>query len=257
MAGLTERAIRNKVERKRLAPPLKKSDSNRIIGWELSYLKSHPDFLYWLEHYEPKKKKDKQLKKNKCKKYKLIRASRYNENPINCSIFKPCYETILNKLIPDLEYLLKSLCMPIGGVLVFKYPDKTPYLLKTLKKRIAKEFKLKDSDIYHWHKKEIGEDTGEHSHIVILFDAQRTPNRTGQRLKEIIDQFGDSIWANHTNSYRKKSIHVISNIEDTKNFIYHASYLAKSKTAKNGNPSFSRSRNLTNKNAIKQYNQSK
>ncbi|WP_128814653.1 hypothetical protein [Vibrio mytili] len=132
----------------------------------------------------------------------------------------------------------------VGLLVVIRDPKLVEKSLKKLKRRISKAFKIDYGEVHHWHKKEVGKSNGEHSHIAILFDSSKRSYRAKARISEVLDVMGDEVWIEHKSGRGKKGIHVMTTQQDIEDFIYHTSYLAKVKTAKNNKPSFSKSRGI-------------
>lgn len=249
--GFAERTIRGRIKKGNLSKPHK--INGHAIGWRLSLLKAHPNFKFFFEGYTPQapsnaSRKQKEHSKPKTRKQQLIRSGIYQGHPINCAKDKPSYSTILRKLIPDLDQHTDRMSLPVGCVLTLTNANTAANQLKRLKDRIGKAFNLPSGDIYHWHKKEVGKESGEHSHVVLLFDATLSPQKIKHRLVDITQRMGKSVYLDAGKVKNSKGIHIIRTKQDKEGFIYHASYLAKVKTAKGNKPSFARSRNLTSAN---------
>ncbi|OEF17526.1 helix-turn-helix transcriptional regulator [Vibrio splendidus] len=242
--GLTEKTLRNWVKSGDLSKP--KKCKGLVIGWNLDHLETHK----WLQHHFNQPIQDRAAEAPPSKKSKgLYRKGHFNGVPINCAIKRPSIKAILSRLLPQIKAASKKHQLMIGLAITLLDPKRATKLIQHIKAKLVKRLGVSKKEIYHWRKNEFGMVNGEHSHVIILigFDSPPMALEEAKRvIHDTIQRMGLTVYLDTTRKLKTKGVHIIHDRTTLEHFIYHASYLAKKRTAKTGKRDFSYSINVPN-----------
>ncbi|PTP34447.1 helix-turn-helix transcriptional regulator [Vibrio splendidus] len=242
--NLSEKTLRNWVKNGDLPNP--KKHKGVILGWRLSELQKHKWLQHNLNQSTPLIATEKIAPK---KRPILYRKGHFNGVPINCAIKKPCITAILSLLVPQIKAASKKHQLMIGLAITLLDPTRATKQIQHIKAKLVKRLGVSKKEIYHWRKNEFGMVNGEHSHVIILigFDSPPMALEEAKRvIHDTIQRMGLTVYLDTTRKLKTKGVHIIHDRTTLEHFIYHASYLAKKRTAKTGKRDFSYSINMPN-----------
>lgn len=239
-AEISERTLRNWVKQKHISPPEK--INGKTLGWKLSYLKSHK----WLQHRDNEYAHIQESNKLKPR-VAISRKSTHKGYPVNCGIKKPSFHRILDKIVTDIDNSLKECKQPVGvAITLYTAHKKATNQIYRLKQRLGKQIGINPSAITHFRKNENGKENGEHVHLILMFDANKSPLGKIQIRRvicEIVERMGQGqCHMDFSHKEGRKGIHFMMTQEHKDSFVYHASYLAKVRTTAKSRRPFSCSR---------------
>lgn len=242
--SLSEKTLRNWVKNGDLSEP--KKCKGLVVGWSLNDLRTHK----WLQHHFNQASEVKGTKiPPKKKPIILYRKGHFNGVAINCAIKKPSIKAILSKLIPQIKVISRKHQLMFGLAITLIDPKRTTKQIQYIKGKLVQRLGVTKGNIYHWRKNEFGMMNGEHSHIVMLigFDNPSVALEEAKRvIHDITERMGLTVHLDTTRKLNSKGVHIIHDKITLEHFVYHASYLAKNRTAKTGKRDFSYSINVPN-----------
>ncbi|OBT20921.1 hypothetical protein A9266_12910 [Vibrio tasmaniensis] len=242
--GIAEKTLRNWVKSGDLSKP--KKCKGLVIGWNLNYLETHK----WLQHHINQPVQIRAAEAPSSKKSKgLYRKGHFNGVPINCAIKRPSIKAILSRLLPQIKATSKKHQLMIGLAITLLDPKRATKQIQHIKAKLVQRLGVSKNDVYHWRKNEFGMVNGEHSHVMILIGFDRPPIGLEEAKRityDIVQRMGLTVYLDSTRKQNAKGVHIIHDTTTLEHFIYHASYLAKNRTAKTGKRDFSYSVNMPN-----------
>lgn len=174
----------------------------------------------------------------------ITRKAERNGYRVNCGFNRPAYASELDKITQTIPRVLNSMKQPLGVSVTVRGHKDIPSTVRALKSCLAREFGLNHSQVSHISNREVSKKHGEHAHVCLMLDTASSGRTPKKRVLDVIDKFSDVVFVDHSRKSNRKGVHIIKSLKDIACYVYHASYLAKVKTAKNRKPSIRHSFNL-------------
>ena len=163
---------------------------------------------------------------------------------VNCTFNRPAYASELDKITEIIPATIDKMKKPLGIVVTVRGHHDIASTIKSLKDKLALEFGLPTSEIHHISNRETSKKHGEHAHVCLIMDVVNSLRTPKKRVLDIVDKMSDRIFIDPSRKSSRKGVHLINSARDIACYVYHASYLAKVKTAKNRKPSVRCSLNI-------------